>query len=297
MKPPSPGRVSRKRLAQRGARAAACAVAHHDDLRHLELRHGEFERGRDAVIAAGQVQRRHQIRDVADDEDLAGRSVEDLGGIDAAVRTGDHHHLGLLPFGQLRPARALASTSRHCGSGGSRAIISLKSVMCSCLAVLCEGLARVRAKSLSGEDEQSSHQSSPRTARAQARLDPREGARRHRLRRDQGADAPAQPRHGVRGSGLPEHRRVLDQEARDGDDPRRYLHPRLRLLQRQDGDAEGGRPQGTAACRRCGGRTRPRTYRRHLGRSRRSARWRRQPVRQGDRGAAPHDADARRSRS
>ena len=48
------------------------------------------------------------------------------------------------------------------------------------------------------------------------------------------ADAPAQPRHGVRGGGLPEHRRVLDQEARDGDDPGRHLHARLRLLQRQD---------------------------------------------------------------
>jgi tetratricopeptide (TPR) repeat protein len=36
--------------------------------------------------------------------------------------------------------------------------------------------------------------------------------------------------HRVRGSGVPEYRRVLEQEARDGDDPGRHLHPRLRLL-------------------------------------------------------------------
>ena len=42
------------------------------------------------------------------------------------------------------------------------------------------------------------------------------------------------PAHGLRGGGLPEHRRVLGAEARDGDDPGRHLHPRLRLLQRQD---------------------------------------------------------------
>ena len=45
------------------------------------------------------------------------------------------------------------------------------------------------------------------------------------------------PAHGLRGGGLPEHRRVLDAEARDGDDPGRHLHPRLRLLQRQDRQA------------------------------------------------------------
>jgi hypothetical protein len=86
---------------------------------------------------------------------------------------------------------------------------------------------------------------------AQARLDPRQGAdvsagyaaTRELMR--------AQPRHGVRGSGLPEHRRVLDQEARDGDDPGRHLHPRLRLLQREDRHAARGRSAGAAACRRC----------------------------------------------
>ena len=54
------------------------------------------------------------------------------------------------------------------------------------------------------------------------------------LPRDPQADARPRPAHGLRGGGLPEHRRVLDAEARDGDDPGRHLHPRLRLLQRQD---------------------------------------------------------------
>jgi lipoic acid synthetase len=35
---------------------------------------------------------------------------------------------------------------------------------------------------------------------------------------------------------------MLDQEARHGDDPGRYLHPRLRLLQRQDRHAARRRP-------------------------------------------------------
>ena len=41
----------------------------------------------------------------------------------------------------------------------------------------------------------------------------------------------AQPRHRLRGSRLPEHRRVLGQEARDLHDHGRDLHPRLRFLQ------------------------------------------------------------------
>ena len=67
------------------------------------------------------------------------------------------------------------------------------------------------------------------------------------LSRHAPADAREGPAHGLRGGGLPEHRRVLGAEARDGDDPGRHLHPRLRLLQRQDRDAARGRP---AASRR-----------------------------------------------
>ena len=49
------------------------------------------------------------------------------------------------------------------------------------------------------------------------------------------------PRHGVRGGRLPEHRRVLGQEARHLHDHGRHLHARLRLLQRQDRHARRAR--------------------------------------------------------
>ena len=75
----------------------------------------------------------------------------------------------------------------------------------------------------------------------QARLDPGQGAELGGLPRDPQADARQAPAHGLRGGGLPEYRRVLDPEARDRDDPRRHLHPRLRLLQRQDRPAQGRR--------------------------------------------------------
>ena len=51
------------------------------------------------------------------------------------------------------------------------------------------------------------------------------------------------PAHGLRGGRLPQHRRVLGEEARHLHDPGRHLHARLRLLQRQD------RPAGPARSR------------------------------------------------
>ena len=42
------------------------------------------------------------------------------------------------------------------------------------------------------------------------------------------------PAHGLRGGRLPQHRRVLGEEARHLHDHGRHLHARLRLLQRQD---------------------------------------------------------------
>src|ERR1039458_8593231 len=54
------------------------------------------------------------------------------------------------------------------------------------------------------------------------------------------ADQVREPAYGLPGGGVPEYRRVL--EAWDGHvhDPRRYLHPPLRLLQRQDRKADLG---------------------------------------------------------
>ena len=97
--------------------------------------------------------------------------------------------------------------------------------------------------------------------------------------------------HRLRGGGLPEYRRVLEGEARDRDDPGRRLHPRLHLLQRRDRAARPARPARAGAGRAKRWRKlglQPR--RRHLGRSRRSGRWRRRAFRADDpaiRAAAP----------
>ena len=52
--------------------------------------------------------------------------------------------------------------------------------------------------------------------------------------------------HGLPGGGLPQRRRVLGARHRDLHDPRRHLHPALRLLQRQDRQADLERPAGAA---------------------------------------------------
>ena len=81
-------------------------------------------------------------------------------------------------------------------------------------------------------------------------------------------------RHGVRGGGLPEYRRVLGQEARHLHDHGRHLHAGLRLLQRQDRHARRARYVGAGACGGSDLQARLGPRRHHLGRSRRSRRRR-----------------------
>ena len=119
---------------------------------------------------------------------------------------------------------------------------------------------------------------------AQARLDSRQGAGFARLRRDAADRASQRLAHGLRGGRLPEHRRVLGEEARHLHDHGRYLHARLRLLQRQDRVAGCARPGRARACRRGGRKTRAVACGRHVGRSRRSCRRRRGAFRGRDRG-------------
>src|SRR3546814_7602223 len=66
-------------------------MAHHDDLLHLKDRDGEFQRGRNAMAAAAELQRRHEVGDVANREYLAGCGVEDGGGIGPAVGRSEEH--------------------------------------------------------------------------------------------------------------------------------------------------------------------------------------------------------------
>ena len=56
-----------------------------------------------------------------------------------------------------------------------------------------------------------------------------------------------EPPHRLPGGGLPEHRRVLAARHRHLHDPGRHVHAPLRLLQRQDGQADLERPVGAGA--------------------------------------------------
>ena len=69
-----------------------------------------------------------------------------------------------------------------------------------------------------------------------------QGARLAAMARDAGDRQGEQARHGLRGGGLPQYRRVLGQEARHLHDHGRHLHAGLRLLQRQDRHAGRARP-------------------------------------------------------
>ena len=81
----------------------------------------------------------------------------------------------------------------------------------------------------------------------EARLDPRQGRLADdALLRDQADPARAQAAHGVRGSVLPEHRRVLRQGHRDLHDHGRHVHAPLPVLRRRP------RPARSARRRRAG---------------------------------------------
>ena len=100
------------------------------------------------------------------------------------------------------------------------------------------------------------------------------------------ADAPVRPRHGVRGGGLPEHRRVLEAEARHLHDHGRHLHAGLRLLQRRHRHARRARSARAGQRRRSRRQARPGPRRHHLGRPRRPRRRRRRALRRSDHGAS-----------
>ena len=236
MKPPSP---RARRGIGRSARPGCRRSAHAPSPRFRRHRAGS-PRIRAPPTRRGarrRLERRDEVGDVADDEDLARVGVEDRRRVGAAVAAGDDDRARRLAFGEFAPARLLAFVAVFAKAAVARQqIAEARSLVSPCplqpLARDGQGwqardtIAIWRAMNLPLPEP------APPT---QARLDPRQGAGQPGLCRDQAADARPQPRHGVRGSGLPEHRRMLDQEARHGDDPWRHLHPRLRLLQRQDG--------------------------------------------------------------
>ena len=116
-----------------------------------------------------------------------------------------------------------------------------------------------------------------RRAAAPPRVDEGAGAERRRplLRRPQAAPR-REPRHGVRGGALPQHRRVLGTRHRDVPDPRRHVHARVPVLLRQLRQARGAARPARAAPPRPGRRDDgARARRRHVRRPRRPARPRR----------------------
>ena len=128
----------------------------------------------------------------------------------------------------------------------------------------------------------------PLPPRPQAAVAEGPGPGRPHLPPPQGDDRRRQPAHRLRGGQLPQRRRVLGARHRDLHDPRRRLHPPLRLLQREDGRADLERPAGAAARRQPGEEDGAAPRRRHLGRPRRPARLRGERLRRRD----PLDPDA-----
>ena len=114
------------------------------------------------------------------------------------------------------------------------------------------------------------------------RLDQGPDAVRRELPRPQGPAPRPEPQHGLRGGPLPEHRGVLGPAHRHDHDPRRHLHPGLRLLRRQDRPADLVRRRRAAPRRRGGRRAGPRARRGHERRPRRPARRRRAHLRRDD---------------
>ena len=82
----------------------------------------------------------------------------------------------------------------------------------------------------------------PAAARQEAAVVQGAGARQPEVPPAEEPDRDREPPHGLPGGRLPEHRRVLAARHRHVHDPRRHLHPPLRLLQRQDRQADVERP-------------------------------------------------------
>ncbi len=105
--------------------AAAHGMAEDDDRPHLERPYREFDRGTDAVRLVVRPVRRHQIGDVADDEQFAGGGIEDHLGVGAAVRAGDHQGTGLLP----EPAQLLEPGAFVPPGAGAETVIAFDQIV------------------------------------------------------------------------------------------------------------------------------------------------------------------------
>ena len=109
----------------------------------------------------------------------------------------------------------------------------------------------------------------------EARLAPRQAARRQGLRRDPQPRRSVSAPHRLRVGQVPQPRRVLGPRHRHHDDPRRRVHPLLRLLQHRHRSAPRVRPRRATPRRRGGGAHAAQAHRHHQRQPRRTARRRR----------------------
>ena len=119
----------------------------------------------------------------------------------------------------------------------------------------------------------------PDADRAQAAVDQDQAAHRARVHRAEAAGAARGPAHRLRGSGLPQHLRVLGRPRGDVPDRRRPVHQALRLLPDRHRQARAARHRRAAPGRRVGGGDGAALRHRHRRGPRRPARRRRLAVR------------------
>ena len=114
---PAPGvilRRERRGTPGKGRDPAAPGMAEHDDMPHGQLQHRIFEGRRDAGITHRRIAARHEVGDVAADEEFTGNGIEDGFRRYPRIATADHHGLRLLrtrlrgESHAMRPARLLA---------------------------------------------------------------------------------------------------------------------------------------------------------------------------------------------
>src|SRR5437763_17133717 len=83
-------------------------MSHHQDFADLELAHRKLQRRGNTVEPVTGLIRRRETGDIADDEHLAGSSIEDLRRVDTTVGAGKDHHPWALSLGHVGPTIAFA---------------------------------------------------------------------------------------------------------------------------------------------------------------------------------------------
>ena len=92
---------------QRCANAAAAPVTEHDDVPNPQALHGELQSGRGTLVSTVRLIGRHQVGDIADDEELTWQRIENRFGRRPGIAAGDDHDLGRLPVLRERAVTSL----------------------------------------------------------------------------------------------------------------------------------------------------------------------------------------------